>query len=92
MIDRIDFGKITDKDTIQKKAYIRLVKFYGNCNQLVLAINASRSVGSRWLWRKIKSKGQDLMFPPYAQLLEKDSGITGIAVKLCPSLKRLGKK
>jgi hypothetical protein len=91
MLDKIDLNKVTDKDTPQKKAYIRLIKFYGNCNQLALAIDASRAATSRWLWRKIKSKDQDLMFSPYAQLLQKDSKIKGIAIKLCPSLKRLEK-
>ena len=89
MTKKIDLSKITDKDTPQKKAYLRLVKFFGNCNQLALAIDASRAAASRWLWRKIKSKDQDLMFSPYAQLLEKRSKIKGIAIKLCPSLKKL---
>lgn len=91
MIDRINLDKITSKETPQKKAYIRLVKFFGNCNQLALSIDASRAWASRVLWKKIKSKDKDLMFSPYAQLLEKRSKIKGIAIKLCPSLKKLKK-
>lgn len=87
MAKKIDWNKIASKNFIQKKAVREAIELAGNCNQLALIGDVSRSAISQILYREC-FKGKDLVKPALAAKWEKRLKIKGLTERLCPSQKK----
>lgn len=84
---KIDYNKVANKDSIPKKAFIEAIKKAGNCNRLAVLMERSNSIIHNLLYKKCP-RGKDLMRPETAHRVQKAVKIKGIAVRLCPSIKK----
>lgn len=86
-IDKIDWSKISNKNSIQKKAIKEAVKKAGNCNRLAVLMKIYNPRIYKWVYREC-ARGQDLMHPASAVKMEKAVKIKGLTERLCPSQKK----
>ena len=86
IIDRIDWDKILNKNSIPKKAIKEAVKKLGNCNRLAIAMDTHNGLICQWIHKECP-RGKDLMHPASAKKMEKAAKIKGLTERLCPSQK-----
>lgn len=84
---RIDFNKVTNKNCDAKKAFIEAVRKAGNCNQLAVLMECHNGFISKILYKPCQ-RGKDLVSPQTAYRIQKAVNIKGLAVRLCPSIKK----
>ena len=87
VIDSVNWNKVSDKNSIPKKAIKEAVKKLGNSNRLAIAMDTHNGLICQWIHKKCP-RGKDLMHPTSAVKMQKAAKIKGLAVRLCPSIKK----